>query len=50
MSKVLFMNCSPNKGGNTFRIGKSLLDGVGHDVLQMSDYKIYQYNQVYSDD
>ena len=34
MSKVLFMNCSPNKDGNTFRIGKNLLDGVEHDILQ----------------
>ena len=50
MSKVLFMNCSPNKDGNTFRIGKSLLDGVEHDILQMSDYKISQYGAVYEDD
>lgn len=50
MSKVLFMNCSPNKDSNTFRIGKNLLDGVEHDVLQMSDYKISQYGQVYEDD
>ena len=50
MNKVLFMNCSPNKNGNTYRIGQKLLENVEHDVLQMSDYKIYQYGQVYEDD
>ena len=50
MHKILFMNCSPNKDGNTYRIGEKLLKNVEHDVLQMSDYKIYQYGQVYEDD
>ena len=50
MDKILFINASPNKNGNTFRIGEELLANTPHDILQMSDYKIYQYNQVYSDD
>ena len=40
MTKILFMNCSPNKNGNTYRIGEELLKGKAHDVLQMSDYRI----------
>ena len=50
MNKILFMNCSPNKDGNTYRIGEKILENIEHDVLQMSDYKIYQYGQVYEDD
>ncbi len=40
MEKIIFMNGSPNKSGNTFRIGEEILKGVYHDVLQMSDYKV----------
>lgn len=50
MEKIIFMNCSHNKGGNTFRIGEEILKEVNHDILQMSDYKVYQYGQVYEDD
>lgn len=44
------MNGSPNKNGNTFRIGEEILKNMNHDTLQMSDYKVYQYGQVYEDD
>ena len=50
MNKILFMNCSPNKDGNTYRIGEKILENIEHNVLQMADYKIYQYGQVYEDD
>lgn len=50
MSKILFMNCSPNKNGNTFRIGENLFNGMDYDILQMSDYKISQYGAVDKDD
>lgn len=46
----MFMNSSPNKEGNTFRIGEELLKNIDHNILQMSDYKISQYGQVYEDD
>lgn len=46
MSKILFMNCSPNESGNT----EQLLRNLEHDVVQMSDYRICQYGQVYHDD
>ena len=50
MSKIIFMNGSPNKNGNTNRIGENLLKNISHDVLQMSDYKVSQYGKVYDDD
>ena len=50
MEKILFINSSPNRNGNTFRIGEELLKNHEHEILQMADYKIYQYGQVYDDD
>lgn len=50
MSKIIFMNCSPNKNGNTYHIGEKLLNNIEHEILQMSDYKISQYGNVYDDD
>lgn len=50
MNKILFMNCSPNKNGNTYHIGEKILANKEHEILQMVDYKISQYGQVYEDD
>ena len=50
MNKILFMNCSPNKSGNTYHIGEKILENIEHSVLQMVDYKVYQYGQAYEDD
>lgn len=50
MSKVLFMNSSPNKNENTYRIGEKLLKNIPHDILHMADYKVSQYGAVYDDD
>ncbi len=50
MNKILFMNCSPNRKGNTYRIGEKILEGRKYNILQMADYKISQYGQVYEDD
>ena len=44
------MNFSPNKDGNTFKIGEKLLKGKNYDIMQMQDYKISQYGQVFKDD
>ncbi len=44
--KILFMNASPNKNGNTSRIGEELLHQVDHDTLYMRDYHICQYGVV----
>lgn len=50
MEKILFMNFSPNKEGNIFSIGEKLLEGKDYDAMQMSDYKISQYGQVFAND
>ena len=50
MNKIIFMNGSPNKDGNTFRIGEEILQNIPHDILQMSDYKVSQYGNIYEDD
>lgn len=50
MEKVLFINCSPNKDGNTNTIGEKLLENVEHSTLHLGDYKIYQYGQDFEDD
>ena len=50
VKKILFMNCSPNKNGNTFQTGEKILKGKEHEILQMVDYRISQYGQVYPDD
>ena len=38
------------ENGNTYRIGEELLKDKEHDVLQMADYRISQYGQVFEDD
>lgn len=50
MNKIIFVNASPNKNGNTFRIGEELLQNTTHDILQMSDYRVSQYGNVSNDD
>ena len=50
MEKILFVNSSPNRDGNIYRIGEELLKDKEHDVLQMADYRISQYGQVFEDD
>lgn len=50
MNKIIFMNFSPNKNGHTNQIGKELLKNTNHDTIQMSDYKISQYDMVSEDD
>lgn len=48
--KILFINGSPNKQGNTARLAKMMLDGVGYETLDLVDYKIYSYGQSFGDD
>ena len=50
MSKILFMNASPNKDGATSRIAKELLRDKEYDTMQMSDYEISQYGAVRNND
>lgn len=50
MSKILFMNASPNRSGATNYIAEELLKGKNYDKMQMSDYDISQYGAVRSND
>lgn len=44
------MNGSPNKNGNTVRIGEELLKDSSYDILHMVDYRVYQYGAVNEND
>jgi len=48
--RILFINSSPNKDGNTARLAKELLSGKEYETLNLTDYKIYAYGQEYADD
>lgn len=47
---ILFINGSPNKNGNTTRLAKELLKNKNYETLNLTDYKIYSYGQVFDDD
>ncbi len=49
-NKVLFINGSPNKSGNTAALAKTLLHGVKYETLNLTDYKVYSYGQSFADD
>lgn len=48
--KVLFINASQNRDGNTAAMGKKLFNGIDFDQINLVDYKIYQIGQNFSDD
>lgn len=48
--KILFINGSPNKNGNTSALAKELLNGKEYETLSLTDHKIYSYGQEYDDD
>lgn len=48
--KILFINGSPNKNGNTATLTKELLADKVYDTLNLVDYKIYSYGQEFDDD
>ena len=48
--KILFVNGSPNKNGNTARLAGELLAGKQYDTLNLVDYKLYAYGQQFDDD
>lgn len=50
MSKILFMNASPNKEGITNGIAEKLLKNKEYDKMQMSDYEVSQYGAVRKND
>ena len=48
--RILFINGSPNKDGNTAALAKQLLAGREYDTLHLVDYKLYSYGQTFADD
>ena len=50
MSKILFMNASPNEKGATNKIAEKLLKNKEYEKMQMSDYEISQYGAVRNND
>ena len=48
--KILFINGSPNKNGNTATLVKNFLKNKEYDTLNLVDYKIYSYGQHFNDD
>ena len=48
--KILFINGSPNKNGNTVRLAQALLTDIEYETINLVDYKIYSYGQKYEDD
>lgn len=48
--KILFINGSPNKNGNTAGLAETLLADKAYKTLNLTDYKIYSYGQDFADD
>lgn len=50
MAKILFINASENRNGNTARLGAKLLAGEDFEQVNLVDYKAYQIGQNFNDD
>ena len=48
--RILFINGSPNKTGNTAQLAEKLLGGRKYETLNLTDYSIGSYGQNFSDD
>ena len=48
--KILFINGSPNKDGNTAALAKALLGDREYETLNLTDYRIGSYGQSFADD
>lgn len=48
--KILFINGSPNKTGNTAQLAEKLLGDRKYETLNLTDYRIGSYGQNFSDD
>ena len=45
MKKILFINGSPERQGNTAAIAEALLNGAEAETLNLTDYRINAYGQ-----
>lgn len=50
MEKILFVNGSPNRNGNTAALAKVLLEGRQYGTLNLNDYRINFYGQTLDGD
>ena len=48
--KILFINGSPNRKGNTEALADALFRGKEYETLQLTDYRIGSYGQKFEDD
>ena len=48
--RILFINGSPNKTGNTAQLAEKLLGDRKYETLNLTDYRIGSYGQSFSDD
>ena len=48
--RILFINGSPNKDGNTAKLAKELLGIENYETLNLVDYKIFSYGQEFAQD
>lgn len=48
--RILFINGSPNKIGNTAQLAEKLLGDRKYETLNLTDYRIGSYGQNFSDD
>lgn len=48
--KILFINGSPNRDGNTAALAKTLLEGREYETLNLTDYRINFYGQTLEGD
>ena len=48
--RILFINGSPNKTGNSAQLAEKLLGDRKYETLDLTDYRIGSYGQNFSDD
>ena len=48
--KILFINGSPNRNGNTAALAAALLKEKEYETLNLTDYRIGSYGQTFADD
>ena len=50
MERILFINGSPNRDGNTAALAKVLLEGRQYETLNLNDYRLNFYGQTLEGD
>lgn len=50
MEKILFINGSPNRDGNTAALAKTFLEGKEYETLMITDYRLNYFGQTLEGD